>query len=120
MIFSTFGNSGYIIHHPDEVEVYAVTREQLELISREAESDWKSRWQNAYSILITCLINVIALGWSTDSPSFRMNIGIGLVALIFGTVSLIFYILDRRRQKSRLTEILSQPVQTTSIKEEPL
>ena len=120
MITTTLGNSEYIIHHTNQVEVYGVTREQLELISRGAESDWKSRWQNSFSILLTCLINIIALGWDMRSSSFRLNIGIGVISLLLGVMSLIFYVLDEKRQRSRLKDILKQPIQNVSLRGEKL
>ena len=120
MIFSSLGDSKYVIHHPSQVEVYAVTREQLELLSKGGESDWKGRWQNAFSILITCLINIIALGWDMDSVSFRLNFAIGIIALVLGTICLLFYLWDKWKQRSRLKEILKQPIQSSKITEEPL
>ena len=120
MITTTLENSEYIIHHPNQVEVYGVTREQLELISRGAESDWKSRWQNSVSILLTCLINIIALGWDMRSSSFRLNIGIGVISLLLGVMSLIFYVFDEKRQRSRLKDILKQPIQNVSLRWEKL
>lgn len=120
MIFTTLGNSEYIIHHPSEVELFAVTREQLELIALEAESKWKARWQNAFSIMVTCLINTIAIGWDINSASFRMNVGIGTVALIFGVVSLVKYQRDMKHHRRRVDDILNQPVQRTPITTEPI
>ena len=120
MTLATLGNSEYLIHHPNQVEVYAVTREQLELLSKGAESDWKGRWQNAFSILITCLINIIALGWDTESASFRLNLGIGAIALALGFICLVFYLWDKWKQRSRLNEILKQPIQSSKITEESL
>lgn len=120
MIITALGNSEYVIHHPSEVEVYAVTPEQLELLYRGAESDWKPRWQNSFSILLTCLINIIASGWNMESASFRLNLGIGLITLLLGGISLYFYVKDMRRHKSRLEEILKQPVQTVSTRGERL
>mgnify|MGYP003571398912 CR=1 FL=1 len=120
MIFSTLGNSDYLIHHPSQVELYAVTREQLELLSKGSESDWKGRWQNAFSIFITCLINIIALGWNTESASFRLNFAIGIIALGIGVICLIFYICDKLKQRSRLNEILKQPIQQSKNIEEAL
>lgn len=115
MIFCTLGNSDYLIHHPSQVELYAVTREQLALLSKGSESDWKGRWQNAFSIFIICLINIIALGWNTESASFRLNFAIGI-----GVICLIFYICDKLKQRSRLNEILKQPIQQSKNIEEAL
>ncbi len=38
MTLSTLGNSEYLIHHPNQVELYAVTREQLEILKQPIQS----------------------------------------------------------------------------------
>lgn len=112
MTLTVLGGSDYNIHHPNKVELYEITREQLELLARSGESDWKSKWQSALSILMTCLINIMALGWDTGSASFRLNLGIGLIALIVGIIFLVLYCRDRRKQNTMINEILQMPVQT--------
>ena len=120
MMFSSLGESEYAIHHPSKIDVYTVTKEQLEIISKGGESDWKGRWQSAFSIVITCLINIIALGWNKDSVSFRLNLAIGSVGGVIGLFCLSFFLWDKWKQRSRIQEILSQPLQQAKDTEETL
>ena len=111
MTLTVLGGSDYNIHHPNKVDVYGITREQLYLLARSGESDWKGKWQSAFSILMTCLINIMALGWDTGSASFRLNLGIGLIALVIGIVFFVLHYRDRRKQNTMINEILQMPVQ---------
>lgn len=62
MITSTLGNADYIIHYPSKVDIYAVTREQLELLLASSASEWNGYFQNGLSVVLICIINILALG----------------------------------------------------------
>lgn len=102
------------------IDVYAVTKEQLELLAQGGDSEWKGRWQSAFSIVITCLINMIALGWDKESASFRLNFAIGIIGAAVGALCLGFFLWDKWKQHSRLRAILAQPVQRAKDSEEML
>ena len=118
MITSTLGSADYIIHHPNSVDIYSVTREQLELLLASSASEWKSYFQNALSVILTCLINILALGFDATSTSFRLNIGLGILSGIICTLCFFMKCRDENKQTTRLNEILAQPVQELNAHEE--
>ena len=120
MIAGTLGNTDYIIHHPSKVDVYAVTREQLELISQTQENEWKGYFQNALSVMLTSVINVLALGWKPDAATFSLNFGLGVLALVVAAISILMMYREGHKRDARLTEILKQPVQSLRVEEEAL
>ena len=119
-MFSTLGSSEYIIHHPSQIDIYAATSEQLEMLMLNRSSEWKGHVQTALSILITSIINMMALGYDMNNASFRMNIGIGLLSLAVGLIAIKFYLLEKHKSEERLAKILSQPVQKLKVHEEEL
>ena len=118
IITNTLGNSDYIIHHPNKVDLYAVTREQLELLSLGATSEWKGYFQNALSIFMTCIINILALGFDVGSKSFSLNVGLGIFAILICIFSFCMKSKDENKHSTRLNEILSQPVQKINVAED--
>ena len=119
-MFSTLGSSEYIIHHPSQIDIYAATNEQLEMLMLNRSSEWKGHIQTALSILITSIINMMALGYDMSNASFRMNLGIGMLSFVAGLIAIKFYVLEKRRSEERLAKILSQPVQRLEAHEEEL
>ena len=107
-------------YHPSKVDVYAVTREQLELVSQGHASDWTGYFQNALSVMLTCAINILALGWHPETASFSLNAGLGMLSLSAGAVSLYMAYREGHKRERRLAEILMQPVQGMKATEEQL
>lgn len=120
MIFTSLGNSEYLIHHPSQVELFSVTREQLELLANGTSSNWEGKYYTAFSVFMTCLINILALGWNLDNASFRLNLGISIISFALGIFFYIKFKADKKRQNQRLNDILNQPLQKLDFDEEPL
>ena len=119
-MFSTLGSSEYVIHHPNQVELYAVTSEQLEILMQNPAAEWKGHIQTALSILITSIINMMAIGFDMSNASFRMNIGIGVLSLLGFAIALKFYFSEKHNSNNRLHKILNQPVQRLKADEQAL
>ena len=71
------------------IELYAVTSEQLEILMQNPAAEWKGHIQTALSILITSIINMMAMGFDMSNASFRMNIGVGILSLLGVTIAKI-------------------------------
>ena len=109
-----------IIYHTGKIDMHAVTREQLELLLTSSAPEWKGYFQNGLSVILTCIINILALGVDTNSASFSLNIGLGLLACIICALSFCMKCREDNKQATRLSEILNQPVQELKVYEEQL
>lgn len=90
MITTTLGDTHFLIHHPNEVEVFALTKEQIVLLYKDDASEWKGKASSAISIFMTCIINLLAFGWQADNVSFRLNAGIGVISFVCWVFLYIF------------------------------
>ena len=102
------------------IKIYDVTSEQLELLMQNPAAEWKGHIQTALSILITSIINMMAIGFDMSNASFRMNIGVGVLSLVGFTIALKFYFSEKRNSNNRLLKILSQPIQRLKADEQAL
>ena len=102
------------------IETYDVTSEQLEILMQNPAAEWKGHIQTALSILITSIINMMAIGFDMGNASFRMNIGVGVLSLVGFSIALKFYFSEKCNSNNRLQKILKQPVQRLKPDEQVL
>ena len=102
------------------IETYDVTIEQLEILMQNPAAEWKGHIQTALSILITSIINMMAIGFDMGNASFRMNIGVGVLSLVGFSIALKFYFSEKCNSNNRLQKILKQPVQRLKPDEQVL
>lgn len=114
----TLGDSKLAIHHPNEIHMYSVTREQILLLSEKFKSEGNTYYPQVFSITITCLINCIMSFNDVTSVIFIGNTIVFVITLIFGAI--LFYIFKSKENNNKLLldEILSQPLQTAKNKVE--
>ena len=102
------------------IELYDVTTEQLEILMQNPAAEWKGHIQTALFILITSIINMMAIGFDMSNASFRMNIGVSVLSLVGFTIALKFYFSEKHNSNNRLQKILTQPVQKFQPDEQAL
>ena len=102
------------------IETYDVTSEQLEILMQNPAAEWKGHIQTALSILITSIINIMAIGFDMSNASLRINVGVGVLSLVGFSIALKFYFSAKRNSNNRLHKILSQPIQRLKADEQAL
>ena len=97
----TIGQIAHVFRHPEKVEFFSVTDEQLIALEEGDGSMRKEMFLICTSVFFPCLVNVISIGFQSPSWPLFAN---GVAAGVSGILAVFFYTYWKR-EKSNIKEI---------------